>query len=63
MILRFLTEKDLHQVQVTKPNVHLLIFLINKKSLLNKLDKDSNFMGCFVKGFDNLDIYSTSQNP
>ncbi len=27
-----------------------LDFLINKKSLLHKLDKDSDFMGCFVKG-------------
>ncbi|EMO30369.1 hypothetical protein LEP1GSC170_2750 [Leptospira interrogans serovar Bataviae str. HAI135] len=34
-----------------------LDFLINKKSLLNKLDKEGDFMGCFVKGFDNLDIY------
>ncbi|WP_061232107.1 hypothetical protein [Leptospira noguchii] len=34
-----------------------LDFLINKKSLLNKLDKESDLMGCFVKGFDNLDIY------
>lgn len=34
-----------------------LDFLINKKSLLNKLDKEGDFIGCFVKGFDNLDIY------
>ncbi|MGJ4748401.1 hypothetical protein ACQV5M_18710 [Leptospira sp. SA-E8] len=35
-----------------------LDFLINGESLLNKLAGDSDLMGCFVKGYNNLNIYN-----